>query len=401
MKIDATAKTAKTPQTMIRLAPFYSENAVASLLSRRDSYSVFRAARLALGLSKHAKGLRKLKEKPPSASERLPNAVALLALGDGSESATIAHHLFEGKAPTRRWLVSALSNMPHKRPRMLLYQAMQDPDPVVRMVSAEVSLRYGSRRARRVLRKLLKEGPKPYRVQVAQSLLMRRHRFAPDELAKLPESFQVQAIVGSEIRRAKLRSTRLQALSSYAPRRSAALAILAASGLESVAGFKRLAPRLRKKFGPSADAEVTMALALLNDPKALSALPGLPTELAMSAERVLWGFSGAGVPYNRLGVEHSIALARALEGWVVRGNLSSRAQARAMRALEAAESTGALLLARARLMGPPGAALLTAIKLVGNYGTARDIQPLIAVGQRGPAEVSTEAWRAAALLCRR
>ena len=96
--------------------------------------------------------------------------------------------------------------------------------------------------------------------------------------------------------------------------------------------------------------------------------------------------------------EIAASLARALEGWVVRGVVSDATQGRLYRALYRAEPNAAAALARARLAGPFGRGLVAALRVLASTGRSADIPLLLAIADRhGAAHV--DAFSAAAAIC--
>ncbi len=401
-RIDETAPTIGDTARLLVLAPYLSEATAPKLLTRAKTSSSARSAvelYLAIGLSRHASNLKRLRDEPRATRRelRLGQAIARFALGDGTLTGTIAKALYEGSVDERRATAHALSLMRQKRPQIMLYDALQDPDPEVRLAAGRVHYPRRSRRARRVLLELLESGAPEIREDVAGLLVEHHHRFSNG--APLPDRLRGRVLVDTAVRsRSGARTARVQLMSRDAVERRAAFATLAGLGTYSVKTLARLAAKPKARYGDVVEAELTMALALMGDTASIHALPKLEKVNAEAAAEVLFSFSGAKAPYSQLDFDHAASLARAIEPWVVRGVVSQITQRRIYDALDRAESNAAAALARSRLAGPSGAGLAAAIRVLSQAGTTRDVPILIAVADR-KVSVRVEGYAAAAAIC--
>lgn len=394
------------PEARLDLAPFAPASALDDLLRAAKGAEGLAAvdAYMAIGLSRHAAALEALRAlpPPPSAEARVAAALALLALGDGAGTGTVAAALSEGPAPLRRRTAEALARMRQTRPRHMLYDAMRDEDPMVRLVSAEVQVRYRSRRARRVLRELLEAGPEPARARAAAALFEVRARFADAEIARLPEALRGPALVRSYVSlRKNPRKMRSLLPSRDAARRAGAFAALVAAGGVSPGLLKRYAKVAVAARGPEAEAQLTMALALLGEEDALEALAGLDAPAAKAAADVLWAFSAAPTPYHQLDPDHAARLGRAVQGWWRAGHLDPEREAQTLEALARADRDLGSTLARARADGGPGPAFDVALSVLRAEGRAADAERLL--GRLGtlPPSAAAAAVLTATAVCAR
>lgn len=386
-----------------RLAPYASVDAVKKLIARAPASDDALAADLfiAIGASRHAEALRLLHQSPPLSStpKRLGRALAFLALGDGVETGTIARVLIEGVVADRRRVARTLADMRQKRPRLMLYDALDDPDEQVRLSASRALFEFEDDHARRVLLDLFRGGSSDVQRRAARALSADGYVFKPEELGLLLPPFRTAVIVADAAngRRSNLKLLGTQTRSSDDATRAIAFAALALLGPESKAMLKRLGA----KPGEPAWPETAMALALSSEPSAVKALEGLDRAGASRAAAVLWGFSSAASSRSQLEPDHAAQIARAVEGWIVRGLLDDEEAARLLRAMDRCDSASGLILARTRLLGPEGRALTAAIRLIARNARPVDLPDVIAVAPRvGPA-ARAELWRAAARICLR
>lgn len=403
-RIDASAPAIAEGERLLELAPFLGEAAVKPLLARARTATTASEATtvyLAVGLSRHASSLAALAKEPRDdvAFVRLGQAIARLALGDATLSGTVAAALYEGPVTVRRRTAEALTYMEQTRPRVMLYDALHDDDPEVQLAAGRVHFPRRSRRARRVLLELLDDGAPEIKEAVAEVLVENRYRFSPATAGPLPDPLRGRALVDAAIRSSRgARTLRIQLLSRDPVERRAGFAGLAALGAVTPAYLERLAARPKTVFGSVVEGELTMALALMGDAASVQKLATLERDSAEAAAEVLFSFSGARAPYSQLDFEHAASLARALEGWVVRGVVSDATQGRLYRALYRAEPNAAAALARARLAGPFGRGLVAALRVLASTGRSADIPLLLAIADRhGAARV--DAFSAAAAIC--
>lgn len=403
-RIDTAVASIEQTDRLLVLAPYLSEATAPALIARAKTSSTTKSAvdlYLAIGLSRHASNLKRLlaEPRPSRADLRLGQALARLALGDGTLTGTITKALYEGTLEERRNTARALSLMEQKRPQIMLYDALKDPDPEVQLAAGRVHYPRHSRRARRVLLELLERGAPEIRSDVAELLVANRHRFSASAMGPLPAQLKGRVLVDTNVRSSRgARTARLQLMSRDPVERRAAFAVLAGLGTYSAATLSRLAARPKQLFGDVVGAELTMALALMGDAPSVHALSAFEKDAAEAAADVLFSFSGATTPYSQLDFEHAASLARAMEPWVVRGVVSEVTQMRLYEALDRAESNAAAALARSRLAGPGGAGLVAAVRVLRDAGTTGDVPILIAVADR-KASVRVEGYAAAAAIC--
>ena len=129
---------------VLRLAPFIDEATLRTLegVADRGPDAAAYAAVLAVGFSRRADALGVLRARPGSKTAEigLGKSLALLALGDGSQTGTIAKALSSDDVERRRRTERALARMHQRRPALLLETAMVDPDEEVRSLAAERSI---------------------------------------------------------------------------------------------------------------------------------------------------------------------------------------------------------------------------------------------------------------------
>jgi hypothetical protein len=405
--IDAEAQDASDPDVMLRLAPFTGVEAAKRLLFRARSAEDELAfyAYLAVGLSRHSEALRLLRDAPRAGSptKRLGRSLALLALGDGSESATISTALFGGPLADRRRAARALSHMPQKRPRMMLYGALEDADDQVRLSSSRVLFQVESIRARRALLDLFRLRTDAVQKQAVRALLKSGYLFKPDEMAMLTQVQRIQSIVvdAARGRRSNLKLLGPQIRSTDEVVRGAAFAALALLGPDQAPGLHKAEKLIRAKQNMGANAELSMSLALMNDAQAMGSLDGFDKPAIDHALMVLIAFASVGPPKSQLEPDQAGQLARAIESWIQRGLLDEPQISRAIRSMERCDPLASLKLARTRLSSGPGESLRTAVRLIGRSGSLADIPQLMDIAKKESAGLRSEAFRAAARVCSR
>jgi HEAT repeat protein len=404
-EIDRLASAAE-PEVLMDLAPHFSPAALDELLrvARTGPAPLAHGAYMALGLSRLAAGLKRLRaEPPPPADRRLSWSLAMLALGDGTGTGTITAALVRGPLEQRRMVAHALALMPQKRPRTILYEALVDEDPQVRLTAAEVHVRFWSHRARRVLIEMMSDRDPVLAERAALALYEQDHRFRPEELAGLPEGVAAPALVANAVKRVRVaRSVKSQLMHTKRIVRSSALAALVALGaMDAPREVQAWARRARPRFGNEVDGQAAMAIALKNA-VGVEGLLKLEAGAVPSAAQVLWAFAGAGAPYNQLDPEHARSLESAVESWVAQGLLDDRAQSRVLEAMAATDPLAGLALARSRAVGPEGGALLTALAIIERIGGSADVQVLSTVAKKTTnPRTRAAAWRAGSEVCRR
>jgi len=146
---------------LLRIAPWLGGRGAAALLARADQGDA--QAIMALGLTGQAEALRVLREHRFAKGTSVARALALLALGDGTETATIAHALEVGDPGQRARIVVYLGALRTVRSRDLLEKALSDPDAAVRLEAARPLAKARHPRARRVLLEIARTGAEPLR----------------------------------------------------------------------------------------------------------------------------------------------------------------------------------------------------------------------------------------------
>lgn len=405
-RIDAEAIKPHRAHELLLLAPHLGPSTIKPLLEKADGADLegARAAYLAVGLARHAEALRALSSRPwpTTRPQRLGRALALLALGDGSATGTIAAALRHPDREVRLQTAWALYRMKQKRPRTLLYEALEDVDPAVRLVAARVHLKLGSRRARKVLLELF-DGSDPLYQPIAARILLRAGvHLRPEQLSRLAPEDQARAYALLDLRGRRPLSKNLKTavLSKSPAERAGAFAALAVVGELSVPVLRRTAKKTEELYGPAGTAELTMAAALLGDGPALDALVTLNGAEAERAVQVLWAFAGADEADRRLGAEQARLVAKAVERWTVTGALAAPWESRALAAVERLDLGVGQELARTRVLGPDGPGLRTAVRILGRGASPSDLATILGVAGRGEPKSRVAALRAAAHVCR-
>jgi len=389
-----------------RLAPYMGSRATKDLMQhvgRPDPgwrYNLY----LAVGMTRQSEALQALSTHPPTEAGLpvLGHALGLLALGDGTGTPTIAAALSNPSVDRRRRVSRALSRMRHNRPLTMLWDVINDDDPEVQLYAARGLIPSGSRRARRALRKLARDGPPSIRRMAAQALLEADLRFPPAVLAALPDPVRAQAMAAEAARgrRAVIRRLPSDLLSSDPQRRSGAFAGLAHR--ESPARLQVLARRALRKYGADAEAELLMAKALTGDTKAATHLLAVDGAGVQRALGVLWAFAGAGSERARIDEDTAAAIAKVIAHWMATNALDPRGTSQVIRALETLDPLTSLSVARRRLAGPDDWGLRTALRVMARHGGSHDVPQLYELSRRlDSTRTRVEALRAAARICRR
>ncbi len=301
--VETEAKQALTERAWAELAPHLTKASIAGLLQKKESEHRW-LVHQALGLSKSAEALGAL--RGPGAVD-LPASLALLALGDDSGTSTVAPALFERDVTTRRRTARALARLEQARPRIMLYKALRDEDPAVRLVAAEVHAIRGSRRARRVLDDLLED--KKFGREPARILYESGGRTGLERIRHLDPSIRGRVVVREAVRSRRLTINRLRRMVKERDPVMRA-GVLAALALRPVSA-KRV--RLWARAVPTG--ELTMTLALMGEMDAVDQLGLLPPEEIPGAVEVIWAYAGAGVHRARLDRELARSIARAVSSW--------------------------------------------------------------------------------------
>lgn len=148
------------------IAPLLGPRGHAALLVRAEAGDA--DAVLAMGLAGQSEALRALRERRITA--RPARSLALLALGDGSETGTVTRALLGPGSPAERARVAGyLAQLRAVRAREILELALTDPEPLVRLEAARPLARARHPRARRVLADLARNAAEPIKSQAAEA----------------------------------------------------------------------------------------------------------------------------------------------------------------------------------------------------------------------------------------
>lgn len=154
------------PRVLLEIARDLGPRALSALVVRAEAGDP--TATLALGLSGQAEGLRALRERRIARTAN--RSLALLALGDGTESGTVTRALLgPGSATERARVASYLGMIRAQRAREILELGLIDPEPVVRLEAAKPLAKLRYPKARRVLNELARSAPEPIRSQAAEA----------------------------------------------------------------------------------------------------------------------------------------------------------------------------------------------------------------------------------------
>jgi hypothetical protein len=403
--IDQLVADAADPRGAVGLAPFTTQAAVATMLRAAEGSSAAADAAfdrfLALGLTRQAEALRLLRRTAPPATSahRIGRALGLLALGDGAETATITRVLYEGAIEDRRRTARALAAMRQKRPELMLFDALEDVDPVVRFEAARALAESGAVRARRVLVDVLRSRDSELAPRAARTLARSGsgYDFRPDELALLSPQLRLD-VVASELLRARRTAPAMLVVQTRAPddtTRAAAFAVLATVGLDGATPLKKLIPKSPEAPG----AELATALALAGDASMIPRLVTLDAADAQRAIRIIFAFARIA---EETADELPVVVARIVAGWLGRRALDEPHASMALRAVERLDPSRALDLARGRLRGAPdGPSMRRAIRIVGRHGTTEDLAALKTLHPSLKGAARAGLWRAAARICAR
>lgn len=148
------------PDVLLEIARDLGPRGTSALIVRAEAGDA--TAILALGLAGQADGLRALRERriPPTATR----ALALLALGDGTQTGTVTRALVgPGSAAERARVAAYLGMIRAVRAREILEVALIDPEPLVRLEAAKPLAKLRHPKARRVLAELARSAPEPIR----------------------------------------------------------------------------------------------------------------------------------------------------------------------------------------------------------------------------------------------
>lgn len=373
-----------------RVGPYLSAEALRPfLVARSDELGAY----LAVGRSRHAAALRLLRS-PPAEGNPIGRGLGLLALGDPAQMELLKTTLKRGPVELRRALATALAALPQNRPRMVLYPAMGDSDPEVRLTSAEVMLLRGSRRAVNTLRAL--SVVPAFRVRAIDALLG-MHALSRRDGARLglPWSATVEARALWPITRRGIRRLPRKLSTGDRAKRAGVWAVIAATGEFSPLTLLKLARRNVHRYGGEVRQEAVMARLLSGEAGALGA-----GALTPAAARVLLAFGA--LPRRELDERSATAIAHALDAAIRARSLKPQVVRRVLSLIDAAHPPAAVWLARRLLIRSPEPLLLQqVVELLGKAGAAQDLPRLL--GKLGKADppLASRLYVAISELCAR
>lgn len=376
---------------LMALAPYFSPAQIRVLGARIPGADARgRLAMIdALGETRGAAALAVLRPLPPAEGRRLrlARSLALLALGDGSETGTVAAAL----APTepearRRFVAQRLVRMAHWRPRALLQSYARDADPWLRFWASEYALSRGWRSGTARVRELLQTDDAKLSLRAARALLTARQ--IPDgSHPAWPRDLTLAARAMALVRAPASAGRLWSRLAAVAPLQRAAgfVAFLGlAEGEASLAAAVKSWPDTVRTEGPG---------------PAMRVMAG--EHVALSSDDRTWLFdllTAAAAVHNGPTV-FSRAAGRHVESALREGAAAPEAGLRrAAEALAALQPAAGLAWARRALVAQsPGGRAVAADVLFG-HGDRTDVRALLAVA------APPRGWRAArasAALCRR
>lgn len=402
--VKAGARELSAAGALSRIAPYMHPDSVSVLgerlaASREPGFGLW----LAIGRTQDASALIAVRRLRPSRSleDRTAHALALLALGDGSETGTISAVLSSGPEPLRLRAVSELSGLWGARPRDLLYPALEDPSPAVRLVVAR-HLSSWSTKARRKLQELA-DGPDPeLRVQALETLVERGQRLPLDRVQRLSPGYRARALTREASRgnTLALRELRQDLRSSDATVRTLALAGLAALGSDSADALAKLASKAR----PAGDLEpeLSAALMLLGDRTAPERLRAADPEGLPRVVEVLWHYTNSKLKTAQADATQLAGFLPVAEAWLQGAKLPDPVAAQLFQVVEGLDPELALRVARGRISGSAGPGFERACHSLARAGSAEDVSPLLAAARRlSDEEAKAAALAAAARICAR
>lgn len=385
---------------LLALAPHWSSGAIPTLVRRAEADAGPLGEKLlySVGLSDQAEGLRLLHQKRLPRALAKARSVALFALGEGSESATVSAALSEASGDARFEIAQVLGKVRQPRAREILEGLAGDPDVRVRLAVAESLIGQRSARARKILLDLM-HAADPEIAARAGRILSESH-FSQGSMEELPSSLQTRAAVRLAAKGHKdvIAKARLDVALADHDRRATALAVLVIAPDETPASIEKAAKKALDRYGPRAALEVKMAQALLGEAAALPALEAADPAFQPGPAQVLIAFSEAGRAHAALPREQAARLVSAVARW----KLDDKLWGRFVQALAVVAEDSALEMVRPRLSGAEGPALVSALTVMGQVGRKADVPAMIDTARRPlSAEVRAAAFAAAARLCPR
>lgn len=386
----------KEAEALWQLAPLAAREDVARLARRLEQAQDLEALNVAvaLGFTRQARALRTLYEVDTSSqTSRLGRALGLLALGNASQTGTIAASFGSPSVSLRYTVASALARMPASRPRAMSADLLDDRDAGVRLVIARSHLRRGSRKARDVLQELALTATSTLAAEAGRALLGLRHRFEPATWTKLPRSIRAWAV------RVALRNHSSKPFLEHKDLEIRAGAL--ASALVAEAGARDLDRVLKRRArrGPIGRGEAEMARVLSGRAGEESVLTELEAPGIRGAVAVLSAYAVRGAQY--LGETAVEAIAAALGDWSAASAIGPEDEARALQALSRIDTLRALPLARERLDRSEAVVVLSSVEALGRSGRSGDAAALLGRAETSRGRVRVKALRAAREVCAR
>ena len=379
-----------------RLAPYLPADGIPPLLAALSEPETAFEAGFALGASRRAEVLAALRLAPPAA-DPVAGALALLALGEPSQTATVTEALYRGGVAERRRVALALRYMRQARPRLLLLESLEDRDPQVRLSAARVHAQLGNRRARKVLEEILESGPRRLRAEAARVLFRIGTTFSPNVLARLPNDLRGAAMARHAFRasRSGLRTLRIHLRARDQTLRAGVVAAIAIRQEMTLRQFTRWVRR--SGAGPA-----RMARVIAGDTTARAALERLPPLHIPRALEVVAALRGLPPPAARLDREIGLAVAGQVAPWLGEAGVSQDLQVRVLKTLAQSEPDAGRFVARSRLLGKGGEGLVAAAEVLADVGGAEDVESLLGRAVRADSDEDRVSLLAAAgRLCAR
>ncbi|MEE2902239.1 MAG: HEAT repeat domain-containing protein [Myxococcota bacterium] len=373
----------------------FSHLPAANIENRRAIYE-------ALGRARHSIGLKWLNETEPGEDpqDRLSHSLALLALGNSSQTGTITRSLVLGKVSERRFVSRVLATMRQVRPKKILQQALSDGDDVVRLNAIRRLGRSRVRATREVLLELTKSDKVHVRQEASKLLAKGRHRLDLEILNQLPEPMRSQLYVSAASRhpRKMKKVVKSDVFSSDRLKRSASLAAMV--HILSYREFKRIQKKITKRFKKDIVPELAMTLALYNQEDGWIMLDTLDKDELERSIGVLAAYVGAGRRRSKISTVQAERLGGRFEAWMQTDLLTKEYETRVIDSLAVLEPNVALNIARKRIQLKDGPGLRAALRYLAKHGDINDLPPLIALLKTKLSEDSlAKALTTAATLC--
>ena len=403
-RIDEYARALPEPEVLLSVSTYMTASAIRDLVAHLPTATPEnrRAIYEALGRARHSVGLKWLSEHEPSEDpqDRLSHSLAMLALGNGSQTGTITRSLLLGKVTERRFVSRVLATMRQVRPKRILKQALSDADDVVRLNAIRRLGRSRSRATRKVLLELTKSDKVHVRQEASRLLASGRHRLDLEILNELPEPMRSQLYVSAASRRPRKMKKVIKSdvFSKDRLKRSASLAAMV--HVLSYREFKRIQKKITKRFKKNIAPELAMTLALYNQEDGWMTLDTLDEDELERSIGVLAAYVGAGRRRSEISTAQAERLGSRFEAWMQTDLLTKEYEARVLDALAVLEPNVALNIARKRIQLKDGPGLRAALRYLKKHGDISDLSPLFALLKSKLSEESlAKALTTAATLC--